>query len=280
MNQENYWIKSLSLSKNALENSSLKPINTNLEYLSTATNLIFEYRRVSSINFKFSTTFGPKENPFRPWDKRLQIDTIGNNHILILNKYPVQIGHMLLITRKWYPQDGWLNQTDWEALKAVEKDTSGLWFFNSGPKAGASQNHRHLQLLRRKILDISCPLESWYEGNQNINLCESSLLRRNICSAKRSIKNETAYDLHNTYIRLCDRIGLGAPDDSTKPNYPYNLLISPNWIGIIRRSKEYAYGFSLNALAFAGYLLGTNKSNNDWLNKNGPIKLLEEVVAD
>ena len=37
-------------------------------------------------------------------------------------------------------------------------------------------------------------------------------------------------------------------------------------------------GFGLNALAFAGYLLGTDNSEEKWLKNNGPIKLLEEVV--
>ena len=40
---------------------------------------------------------------------------------------------------------------DWRAIQQVNKDTSGLWFFNSSPIAGASQPHRHFQLLRRDL---------------------------------------------------------------------------------------------------------------------------------
>ena len=50
-------------------------------------------------------------------------------------------------------------------------------------------------------------------------------------------------------------------------------------MSIIRRSKDYAHGYSLNALAFAGYILNTEKSDEKWLINNGPIKLLEEVVG-
>ena len=70
-----------------------------------------------------------------------------NTHALILNKYPVELGHMLLIADKWIPQTSWLNIDDWNAILSVNNDTDGLWFYNSGSIAGASQPHKHIQLL-------------------------------------------------------------------------------------------------------------------------------------
>ena len=97
--------------------------------------------------------------------KILEIDKIGDNHQLILNKYPVQKGHILLITNKWKPQNGWLDIKDWRAIQQVNNDTSGLWFFNSSPIAGASQPHRHFQLLRRSKDEISYPRKVVLEMN-------------------------------------------------------------------------------------------------------------------
>ena len=59
--------------------------------------------------FNKKKIYGPKQIPFCPWEKILEIDKIGDNHQLILNKYPVQKGHILLITNEWKPQNGWLD---------------------------------------------------------------------------------------------------------------------------------------------------------------------------
>ena len=59
---------------------------------------------------------------------------------------------------------------------------------------------------------------------------------------------------------------------------PYNLIISRNWIALIRRSKEGIMGYSINALGFAGYLLATNESDIKWLDHYGPEYLLQNVV--
>ena len=97
--KELYWQKALLTSQEAIKNGKLKPIETSLDYIKTEDNILFEQRNIVKNSFKFSTTIGPKQNPFKPWDKRLEIDLIGDKHVLILNKYPVQKGHMLLISK-------------------------------------------------------------------------------------------------------------------------------------------------------------------------------------
>ena len=47
---------------------------------------------------------------------------------------------------------------------------------------------------------------------------------------------------------------------------------------MIRRRRDMAHGFSLNALGFAGYLLSTEHSDRDWLFREGPDALLEAVI--
>ena len=127
-----------------------------------------------------------KINPFLPCDQDLMIAPIGEQHNLILNKFPVQIGHMLLITNEWAPQKGWLNINDWKALEIVNEDTSGLWFFNSAPHAGASQPHRHLQLLSRSKDELTCPRNNWFEELIKIQNCNQS----NLTKSMYVIKNE------------------------------------------------------------------------------------------
>ena len=69
---------------------------------------------------------------------------------------------MLLITNCWKPQNGWLNLDDFEAILNVDNDTTGLWFFNSSKEAGASQPHRHFQLLPRHYNESICPRYEWF----------------------------------------------------------------------------------------------------------------------
>ena len=133
--------------------------------------------------------------------------------------------------------------------------------------------------LARENLENICPLQDIYSNKKSLG---NNYLRlsRNILSIPKSHNDTNSEALYKIYLELCLRMGLGNPSENLKPKYPYNLLISPNWISIIKRSTECAHGFSLNALAFAGYLLNTEKSDKIWLTINGPIKLLEEVVSN
>jgi len=106
---ESIWSKALEVSRKAVNCGAVIPLNT-IKYKSREDSCDFELRFLKSPIPKYLTEYGPKRNPFIPWDTRLQIQPINDKHTLILNKYPVQIGHMLLITNTWMPQNGWLNK--------------------------------------------------------------------------------------------------------------------------------------------------------------------------
>lgn len=281
MQNEIFWNKALETTKSAVRTKALIPLKTSKQYFRSSADDFFEIRKLETKHSITRSIYGPILNPFCPWDNSLEISTILNNHILILNKYPVQVGHMLLITNQWQPQNGWLDFHDWEALCEVNLDTQGLWFFNSSPLSGASQPHRHLQLLRRAKGEITCPRENWFLKFLNDQLSDSYKLTSSIIVKSNKIGSSTLCPdtLYKNYLNMSFDLGIGNPESNNKPLHPYNLLITSEWMALIRRSKEYAFGFSINALGFAGYLLSTNKSNVKWLKKNGPERLLE-IVAD
>ena len=274
---EKFWRIALERSSYAKQKKSLIPLETKIIKTYVHDDYYFELRCIISkisINTLKET---PTPNPFLPWNKDLEIARIGNGHTLILNKYPVQIGHMLLITNSWAPQNGWLTMDDMTALKIVDQDTSGLWFFNSCPIAGASQPHRHLQLLRRKANDQLCPRSNWFDRLLNNN----SSLNTNTLSSSYALYRATsddAFSLHQSYLKACEMLGIGTPYIDKAPKKPYNLLISRNWICVIKRSKEGMHGFSINGLGFAGYLLATKNSNIKFLDEFGPENLLDNIV--
>ena len=276
MSLETYWKKALHQTQLSINDESLHPLKTSIITSDLYHKNDFIIRKLDTLKFNKKKIYGPKQNPFCPWEKILEIDKIGHNHQLILNKYPVQKGHILLITNNWKPQNGWLDISDWEAIQKVNKDTSGLWFFNSSPIAGASQPHRHIQLLRRSNDEISCPREKWFlemKSDQDIY----SKLKKNIIVSKFNFL-ENSISLFELYLEISMKLGLGNPLTDKKPRHAYNLLITNKWIAIIRRTNDNIHGFSINGLGFAGYLLVTEKSDVNYLKKFGPEKLLESFV--
>jgi sulfate adenylyltransferase (ADP) / ATP adenylyltransferase len=266
----------LRCSKAAERTGALVPLHTELVHLNGCEPFVM--RRLLSDTPKHLRSAGPKPNPFLPWDAALQVDVMGAGHALILNKFPVQRGHVLLITQSWQPQAGWLLPSDWRALAAVEADTSGLWFFNSCAAAGASQPHRHLQLLPRAAGEASCPLagdlQAQLAGEQPPWpwLYRLSPRRRFGCS-------DAGEELEALYLDHQRQLGLGDPSHQVAPTQPYNLLLDPAWFMTVVRCREHWAGLSINALGFAGCLLVTPESDTDWLQTHGPLALLQAVAV-
>jgi ATP adenylyltransferase len=279
---ERLWQAGLQRSEQARAEQALVPLATELLTLPGAEP--FLVRRLLSATPKHLRTSGPRPNPFLPWDPRLEVSRLGRSHVVLLNKYPVQPGHLLLISQHWQPQAGWLGAADWQAVAAMDSDTGGLWFFNSCAAAGASQPHRHLQLLPRSAACPSCPLAalileqldqnrpSWpwqyaisrREPRRGLEDADPSALAREL---------QQLYQVHARWLEL------GDPRHDPQPRHPYNLLFTDQWFLSVRRRSEHCAGFSVNALGFAGYLLATEASDLEWLHQEGPWTLLRTVAA-
>ena len=279
VNEEFYWKKALEVSFSAEENGALVPLETIKLNIGPNYQKGFELRKLVGEFPKQIKNNQLYQNPFKPYDKRLFIDNINNSHILILNKFPVQKGHMLLITKEQEPQDGWLSPNDFKSLLNVDIDSSGLWFFNSSSASGASQAHRHLQLLPRAINDVDCPRNDWFNSLIQ-SKSKATILERSIEVVPR-IRNKSPEDykyLYQKYIDLSVKLKIGTPELDNKPLKPYNLVICKNWISVIRRSKEIGCTFNINGLGFAGYLLSTSSKSSAIFEKIGGEAIISEVV--
>ena len=270
--------KATAVAAAATASGALVPLETSLTNLKGEGGFSFELRHLLSATPKHLRASGPKPNPFLPWDPRLEVECIGDSHVVILNKYPVQSAHMLLITQAWQPQTGWLCINDWRALARVDATTTGLWFFNSGPDAGASQPHRHLQLLPRGAGEPICARHDWFKryAEETVAPSDDPLLRScRVASIASSLKGE---NLQEIYLSLAEELGLGHPSSDDRPRGAYNLLMTRQWMAVVRRSTEGIRGFSVNALGFAGSLLSTEASDREWIQRSGPEALLRAVV--
>jgi ATP adenylyltransferase len=278
---ETCWRQAEATAERALAAGALVPLATDL--VKRPWLAPFQLRRLHATP-KHLRQEGPKPNPFLPWESELEVCRPGPGHVLILNKYPVQPGHVLLITDHWAPQSGWLTAADWAAVAEVARDTGGLWFFNSCAAAGASQPHRHLQLLPRTPGQLSCPLADTY---RTVLAAEDVAAAGGgddqpfpwACQLSRRDDPVGHGDLAVLYRRHMQALGLGDAARDPQPRQPYNLLFDDHWFLTVRRSREHAAGFSVNALGFAGCLLQTRASDLKWLECHGPWALLQAVAT-
>jgi len=269
---ERIWQRALQLSSHAQACGALVPLAT--EILVAPQHEPFVLRRLLSTTPKHLRRGGPKPNPFLPWEQALEVDQLDSGHVVLLNKYPVQAGHLLLISANWQPQSGWLSAEDWRGVAHLAGDTGGLWFFNSCAASGASQPHRHLQLLPRRAGEASTPLAT--EIERQLAMLDPPWPWAYRLSRRADPLGGS--DLPALYFEHAEQLGLGHPHYAPQPRHPYNLLFNDDWLLTVRRTQEHCAGFSLNALAFAGYLLATENSNIELLEREGPWSLLRAVA--
>ena len=95
------------------------------------------------------------------------------NYALVLNKFPAFPDHALLITAAAVPQARRLDRDDLDALHRCASAAKGLGFYNSDATAGASQPHRHFQI----VPGASFVGEGWDEARPPISRDTEALPR-------------------------------------------------------------------------------------------------------
>lgn len=144
-----------SVSAAALEQGSLNPIETEHTLLpETSRSPPFLVRLLRNFTKprpppQSDKPSAPKSksNPFLPYDPTLHVQHLPPSHVLLLNKFPVVPNHALIVTAAFEPQSSLLTLADHAAVWHCLSQFDSLVFYNAGPIAGASQPHKHLQLL-------------------------------------------------------------------------------------------------------------------------------------
>lgn len=84
-------------------------------------------------------TSAARRNPFLPHEEEMFVCDASESHKLLLNKFPVRMGHFLVCTREFEPQSDPLNRRDLDAAAACLVALDALVFFNFGEFSGKSQ---------------------------------------------------------------------------------------------------------------------------------------------
>jgi ATP adenylyltransferase len=203
-------------------------------------------------------------NPFLPYDEDLFVGELSPTHLCLLNKFPVVEPHLLVVTRDFEDQEDPLGRADFEALALCLREIDGLAFYNAGAIAGASQRHKHLQL-------VPLPL-----GPGPARVPTEGLFAKGelpFAHAWARLASDEAEELHARHGELLAALGL----DRAAPG-PYNLLATREWLALVPRTREHFASISVNALGFAGSFYVRDLSELALLREHGPLGILRAVA--
>ncbi len=289
------WQDLLRTTDLALGTGALLPMPTDYEFIEDG-GIRFFVRILSSLQRKNEARRKQQEapatempmNPFLPYEKALFVGDISGTHVALLNKFNVVEHHLLIVTRHFEDQETLLTLQDFEALWVCMAEYNGLGFYNGGEAAGASQRHKHLQMVPLPLVpeNPEVPLEPLLARASFENRLDTIpgfpflhvfvQLERNI----EALPLEAARKTFELYAAMLDRLGLEPPDaEGTKlQSVPYCFLTTRQWMLLIPRSREFFDSISINSLGFAGALLVRNREQMDLLKKCGPMTALKSVA--
>ena len=250
----------------------------------------FVVREVSSLLKKFDAQAqaAPRGNPFLPYEEHLYLGDPAPGHVALLNKFPVMPRHLLVISREFVHQETLLLPEDFIALARCMGECACLAFYNAGRKAGASQRHRHLQLVPLPIEGAGkgTPIDSTLSslkgtaGTDIANLGYRHALGwlREEATASPETRG---LEMHAMYRRLLGMLGISgvASPEGDCQSHPYNLLATRSWMLLVPRTREHFETISVNALGFAGSLFVRTVAERDLVLRVGPRAVLAAVTG-
>lgn len=217
------------------------------------------------------------DDPFRTPEADLLIGRISPTHLVVLNKFPVLDAHILITTERFEYQYDPLSHQDFEAVQRCLDELDGLAFFNSSVVAGASQLHKHLQLVPLPIgfgpgrTPIEHLLERVPRGEVG-HVPELDFAHQvQVCGDPPSwIDGE---QIQRVFWALFDAVSRGRSEQ------PFNLLLTRRWMMVVPRRRECFEGISVNALGFVGSLLVRDRSQLERVREVGPLTVLSAVAG-
>lgn len=246
----------------------------------------YQIRCIPSLKKKptnISNDSAPKKkfNPFLPYDENLYVQKTPNNlHNVLLNKFSVIKYHILLTTVDFQSQLDPLNIHDlesmWWTLNSINKgDYKELAFFNCGADSGASQPHKHLQVLIMDKDDKEMPPVNniIIEEGQNFEkgkIFKISQFKLNHgCILFPDNEVVTPENLLKYYNNLLSIVPTGSS---------YNFLCTLKWMLVVPRKNEtYSERISINSLGYAGMVLVKAKEDIDLIKEVGVETILNSL---
>ncbi|HMK50551.1 MAG TPA: DUF4922 domain-containing protein [Thermodesulfovibrionales bacterium] len=289
------WEKIVATTEKALLIGSQFPLPTDCKFIEDS-SMRFFVRVLSSLHHKDrdlqkqreAEASGKKVNPFMPYDKDLFVSDISDTHVALLNKFNVVENHLLIITRHFESQETLLTLRDFEALLTCMAEYRSLGFYNGGREAGASQPHKHLQVVPLPLAHEGpeTPIDPLIEEADPKSAVGTVPGFPFLHSFVRLDHDVNASPLRNAeerfelYGRMLANVGMQPPDSicARTQSKPYCFLATPTWMLLVPRSNEFFDSISINSLGFAGALLVRDNKQLELLRSFGPMAALKSVA--
>ena len=285
------WARVQTASQRALDSGALQPIPTDFEYVEDGgirflIRILRHLARKPRLEAPDACPATARPNPFLPYDPAMYVADASPTHVCLLNKFNVVERHLLIVTQAFEDQETPLTQADFEALWTCLAEAEGLGFYNSGAVAGASQPHKHLQLVPLPLDSdgVSLPIAPLVEAARLVGdvvrldaLPFTHAIAALDADTASSPQRAAALTL-DVYRRLLQSIGVPWPVAGERFSKPYNLLITRRWILAVPRTHECFESISCNSLAFAGAWLVRDRQQLESLKRAGPRAALRRVT--
>ncbi|MFT5163965.1 MAG: ATP adenylyltransferase [Alteromonadaceae bacterium] len=250
-----FWSSAQQVAKVALANNSLLPISTKPMVIEQ--NGIHFYLHVLNANLQRKINHAKTSpNPFSPYNQDMYVGPAGDSHVCLLNKFPVLAPHLLICSKPFIEQSSPLDITDFTAWLLGYDQSDIFGFYNGGRLAGASQPHRHMQLVKTDIPLAPLILSSQLPFKHRLFVYDKL----------------DAQALMADYLSGMNELGLY----DSQQCQPYNLLLTNSWMLIIPRSTNNLNGIFANGINYSGHFLIKNQSQIDWLTEFGIIEYLSQ----
>ena len=289
----NTWMKAIDkCSTNALASGDLQPVQVEQVDMVDA-GMRFVVRWVSSLAVKDAAKDAPKVaipggprvpdfNPFLNPDPELTVGTLGEAHVVILNKFPLCDRHLVLARRSFEEQLLPLTLSDFTALAIIMGEAGGTGLYNGGAAAGASQRHKHLQWIpathdnaRLDFYSAGLPSDIQEQGMAtHPSLLMKHCFVRVHCGLDVAV-DEAAQSLLAGFEQACSQLGLAPGADGLLA--PFNLLAGNGWLLLVPRSQECFEEISISAVGFGGTLYTRSREQIEIIRKAGPLQVLAAV---
>lgn len=285
-----FWDTALRCSRDALRTGALRPISTRANFVEDR-GVEFVVRVSDNLlrkqNAPASYERPRGDNPFLPPEPELTVGSLPPHHVAVLNKFNVLENHVLVVTRGFVHQESPLTRGDFSAVTIGLSDGRGLAFYNAGRTAGASQPHKHFQLVplplgRRLDVPIAVLLEGAADGIDTVKHLRFRHAFKAL-NADPGDRDTFGRCCHEAYTDALSGLGLlqdtdFEPADGVMPRLPpYNLLLTRDWMLAAPRSTEHYADISVNGLGYAGSLFVSTPEKLDRVRTTGPMAILEKV---
>ncbi|KAI7841171.1 hypothetical protein COHA_005137 [Chlorella ohadii] len=251
-------------------------------------------------------------NPFLPYDRALWVADLGASHVLLLNKFNIVPWHCLVVTAEFRSQLDDLDAADlaatWVVVQAMPR--GGLAFYNCGPVSGASQPHKHVQVVP---LPLDDPEGSGSDGISGAATSDQQGLARPpiwqavaAAAAAAGAQPGQPFEMRNlpyaafaatlpplqqadaagpqleaVYKQLLARcIAFVKAQTGRQGATPQDSSLSYNWVCtrdfmlVAPRRQEAEGPVSCNSVAFAGSIFVRSREEQQFVRERGPLHVL------